>query len=115
MPEPILVSIAAALAGKSIVSLYDFVKHKLTGRTQALAALEAAAGATPESAEVHALSEELEQAERDDPQFAVELRAAWARITTTQHADHGAVSNQIIGNISGKVVQARDIEGGVSL
>lgn len=115
MPEPVLVSIAAALAGKSIASLYDFVKHKLTGRTQALAALEAAAGATPASAEVHALSRELAQAERDDPQFAVELRATWARITTTQHADHGAVSNQIIGNVSGKVVQARDIEGGVSL
>ena len=51
MPEPILVSIAAALAGKSIVSLYDFVKHKFTGRTHALAALEAAEGATPDSAE----------------------------------------------------------------
>lgn len=113
MPEPVLVSIAAALAGKSIASLYDFVKYKLTGRTQALMALEAAAGASPESAEVFALSRELERVERDDPQFAVELRAAWANITTAQHADRGAVSNQVIGN-GGKVVQARDIEGGVS-
>jgi hypothetical protein len=114
MPEPILVSIAAVLAGKSIASLYDFVKQRLSGRTEALTALEAAAGAPPESAEVLALSKALEQAERDDPQFARELRAAWASVTATQHADRGAVANHIVGNIGGKVIQARDIEGGVS-
>ena len=57
MPEPILVSIAAALATKSATSLYDLVKRKFTGRKEAVAALEAADGTAPDSPEeaTHAL------------------------------------------------------------
>jgi hypothetical protein len=38
----------------------------------------------------------------------------WREMTVAQQADRGGVVNQVSGNVSGKVVQARDIEGGVS-
>lgn len=110
VPEPILVSIAAALAAKSATSLYELVKQKFAGRKAAAAALEAAAGADADSPEVVALGEQLAAVEAEDPQFAAELRATWQQV----QADRGGVVNQITGNVTGKVVQARDIEGGVS-
>jgi hypothetical protein len=110
MPEPILVSIAAAVAAKSATSLYDLVKRKFGGRKEAEKALTVAEGAAPESAEVAALATHLEAAEAEDPAFATELRNTWQLVS----AREGGVVNQISGNVSGKVVQARDIEGGVS-
>ena len=110
MPEPILVSIAAALAAKSVTSLYDLVKRKFTGRTEAEAALEAAGGAVPESPEVAALATHLAAAANEDPAFGAELRHTWQQVSATR----GGVVNQITGNISGNVVQARDIKGGIS-
>lgn len=110
VPEPILVSIAAALAAKSVTSLYDLVKRRFTGRKEAAAALEAADGAAPDSAEVAALATHLAAEEAADPAFGVELRNTWQQVS----AERGGVVNQITGNVSGNVVQARDIEGGIS-
>ena len=110
MPEPILVSIAAAIAAKSATSLYELVKRKFGGREEAERALTAADGAAPESTEVAALATHLAAAEAEDPAFATELRNTWQQVA----AREGGVVNQISGNVSGKVVQARDIEGGVS-
>ncbi|GLZ36506.1 hypothetical protein [Actinokineospora sp. NBRC 105648] len=114
MPEPVLVSIAAALAAKSATSLYELVKTRFARRAEAAAALEAAAGAAPESTEVATLAAELEREERQDPQFQSDLRSQWDTVATQLQADHGAVNNQITGNVSGKVLQARDIQGGIS-
>jgi hypothetical protein len=110
MPEPVLVSIAAALAAKSVTSLYDLVKRKFAGRMEAATALEAAEGTGPDSPEVTALATQLAATEADDPEFKVELRHMWQEVS----AEGGGVVNQITGNVSGRVVQARDIEGGVS-
>lgn len=114
MPDPILVSIAAALAGKGATGLYDLVKKKFAGSPQALGCLDGAEGSPPDSPEVHALSEELAKAESLDPQFTADLRAIWGRVSTRQRADHGGVVNGITGTVGGNVLQARDIEGGVS-
>ena len=113
MSEPLLISIAAALAGKAATSLFDFVKARFAGRGRAADVLSAAEGADPGSAEVAALADELALAERDDPAFAAGLRAEWAGFAG-QRADGGGVANQINGPVTGKVVQARDIEGGIS-
>jgi len=110
VPEPILVSIAAALAAKSATSLYELVKRKFTGRKDAVAALEAADGTAPDSQEVAAVAAHLAAAAEEDPAFGVELRNTWQQVSATQ----GGVVNQITGNVSGKVVQARDIEGGIT-
>lgn len=114
MPDPILVSIAAALAGKGATGLYDLVKKKFAGSSQAAGVLDDAEGSPPDSPEVHALSEELARAESSDPQFAVDLRVIWRQALTRQRADNGGVVNGITGTVSGNVLQARDIEGGVS-
>lgn len=109
MPEPILVSIAAALAAKTATSLYELVKGKFASREEAAAALEAADGASPGSPEVADLAAQLEIEKTNDPEFGEELRHTWQQTT----ASHGGVVNQITGNVSGKVVQARDIDGDV--
>lgn len=110
MPEPILVSIAAALAAKSATSLYELVRRKFAGRKEAVAALEAADGAAPDSPEVAAVADHLATASAEDPAFGIELRNTWQQVSASQ----GGVVNQITGNITGKVVQARDVEGGIS-
>lgn len=110
MPEPILVSIAAALAAKSVASLYDLVRRRFAGREEAVAALEAAEGAPPDSPEVVALADRLAAEEAGDPAFRQELRQTWQQVKVSGDG----VVNQIYGDVSGKVVQARDIEGDIS-
>ncbi|MET9225835.1 hypothetical protein [Lentzea sp. NPDC003310] len=59
----------------------------------------------------------LEDAAEDDAHFAQELRAAVAEARKSERLDvesRGSVTNQITGNVSGRVVQARDIHGGVT-
>jgi hypothetical protein len=110
VPEPVLIAIAAALAGKAAGNLYDMVKKKFATRREAAAALEAAAGAAPNSPEVQHLAQELANAEATDPDFATALRATWQTIS----ADNGAIVNNLSGTVSGNAVLARDIEGGIT-
>ncbi|TDP96440.1 hypothetical protein [Labedaea rhizosphaerae] len=114
MPEPVLVSIAAALATKAVSSLYDMVKKRFEQRAEARAALEAATAAPQDEQAVHALAERLAVEETADPEFSRALRAEWAKVSVEQRADRGGVTNQVTGEVSGKVVQARDIHGDVS-
>jgi hypothetical protein len=107
-------SIATTLATKTATSLYELVKTKFANRKQALAALEAAKGTTSGSPQVEALATELHDAEQADVDFAKALRAEWDATQVNQHATDDGVSNQISGTVSGHVVQARDIQGGVS-
>lgn len=110
MPEPVLVAIAAALAGKSVGNLYDLVKKKFAHHKPAAAALDAAQGTEPNSPEVHTLSEHLAHAATTDPDFAATLQATWTQLSPTT----GAVANHASGTIHGNLVQARDIQGGVT-
>jgi len=108
MPEPVLIAIAAALAGKSVGNLYDLVRKKFADRKQAAAALEAAKGTAPDSPEVRTLADELAAVEAEDPAFADQLRTTW-------QASEGAVINTMSGNTQGgAVIQARDIQGGIT-
>ncbi|WP_206786265.1 hypothetical protein [Amycolatopsis sp. MtRt-6] len=110
MPEPILVSIAAALAAKGATGLYDLVKRKFAKDPQAIALLEAATAAPEDTQPITALAERLHEAEAADGEFAEALRAEWQQISL----DRGSVSNQVTGNVTGKVVQARDIHGDIT-
>ena len=108
MPEPVLLSIAAAVATKAVAGLYQLVKAKFADDPVATAALEAAEEAgegTPE------LGAALEKAEQRDPEFGRQLRTEWEKTTITQT---GHVVNQISGTVHGKVLQAGDIQGGVT-
>ncbi|KFZ76992.1 hypothetical protein ED92_38425 [Amycolatopsis sp. MJM2582] len=114
MPEPVLISLAAALAGRTVVGLYELVKKKFSEDPEATAALEAAEGAAEDSAEVENLRDRLAVAEADDPDFAQRLRSEWEKIGNVHQAETGGVVNTVTGDVSGKVVQARDVQGGIS-
>lgn len=108
MPEPILVSIAAALASKAATSLYDLAKRKFVGHAKASAELEAAVEQPDDPRLIEILAERLAAAEDDDPEFRTALRAAWASHNS------GNVHNQVRGHVA-KLVQARDIHGNITL
>lgn len=110
MPDPILVSNATAFAAKSATLLDDLVNHRFTRRGEAETALKAAEGAPPDSPEVTALATHLAFVEIEASTFGEDLRHTWQQAIASQ----GGVVNQITGNVSGKVVQARDIESDIS-
>lgn len=115
MPEPFVVAVAAALAGKSAGSLYDLVRRKFADRRAAREALAAATGAAPESAEVADLAEHLERAALDDPSFATALHKHYTQVVVTREAHDGSVINEVSGVVTGNVIQAQRIEGGITL
>lgn len=112
MPEPILISISAALAAKGATGLYDLVKRKFAKDPAAITTLEAASDAPAGSEPVIALAERLHQTEANDQEFADALRAEWQKLP---EATRRGVYNQITGNVTGKVVQAGDVHGNISL
>ena len=130
MPDPILVAIAAALAGKAagavaggggsaLRSLVDLVRRRFAGDAEVLDAIESdapgasdASDTTDERADV--LVTALDRAATDDPEFAERLRTLWDQARTELHADRGGVVNEVSGTVSGHVVQARDVTGGIS-
>jgi hypothetical protein len=125
MVDPLLVSIAAALAGRTVAaaasgstsalrSLLDIVKKKFDRDPQAADALRAAQAEPDHSERVETLGAALSQAAEDDPEFAKQLFSLWDRAAKQLHADRGGVVNEISGSVGGHVVQARDITGGVS-
>ncbi|WP_370963189.1 hypothetical protein [Amycolatopsis sp. cg9] len=114
MPEPILISIAAALAAKGATGLYDVVKRKFAKNPAALAELEAASVAPTDTQPIRALAERLETAEAQDREFAEELRTEWRKLPESG-ATYGGVHNTVTGNVTGKVIQAGDVHGNINL
>jgi hypothetical protein len=110
MIDPILTSIATTLATKAAGGLYDLVSKVFRRHPQAQLALEAAQGAEPDSAPVHALAERLAEVTAAEPEFDRELREL------ADHGDviNGDVINKVSGHVTGNVVQARDITGNIS-
>lgn len=114
VPDPILLSIAGALAARAATGLYELVKKKFAGNRDAEAALDAAEGAPEGSQQVQELAAALDTAEREDPDFAEALRTEWEQVSVHQQAESGGVTNQVSGTVHGNVVQARDIQGNIS-
>lgn len=114
MPEPILISIAAALAGKAATSLYDVVRTKFARNKDALTDLENALEKRDDPEFVEVLAQRLEQAELDDADFKKVLRGEWERFSATQQAGYGSTATQINGDV-GKLVQIRDVHGDINL
>jgi hypothetical protein len=56
------------------------------------------------------LATHLATAEAEDPAFGAALRHTWQQVNVSR----GGVVNQVTGNVSGKVVQARDIDGDIN-
>ncbi|MBP2475893.1 hypothetical protein JOF53_004765 [Crossiella equi] len=114
MPEPVLVSIAAALATKGFVHLYELVKQKFAGDEVATLMLESSERAAEDSKEVRRLAGALEEAEQEDPAFKKALREEWQKININPQVAAGGVSNVITGTVHGMAIQARDIKGDIN-
>lgn len=114
MPDSMLIAIASTLATKAAGSLFDLVKTKLAQRGgKDVAVLDAAVAAGPESAEATELAEVLDTAQQEDPEFAEQLREEY-RVVISIQTGRGNITQTISGNVSGNVVQARDIQGGIN-
>ncbi|MFC6092013.1 hypothetical protein [Saccharothrix lopnurensis] len=115
MPEPVLLSIAAALATRAVAGLYELVRARFEDDPVAIAALTAAEGAPEDSAEVRVLGDVLERTAANDPGFAEALRREHAQAAREGRVNQaGRVTNHISGTVHGNVLQAGDIQGGVS-
>ncbi|MEV6622519.1 hypothetical protein AB0M83_40455 [Amycolatopsis sp. NPDC051106] len=114
MPEPVLISIAAALASRSVISLYKLVKKKFSDDPEATAVLEAAEGVAEDTPAIKKLRDKISEAQSKDPEFAKELHNEWERVRVENQAETGGVVNSVTGSVSGNVVQAREIQGGIS-
>ena len=124
MIEPILTSIATALAGKTtavltaagrkaLSALYELVKNKFSDdKTSA----EVLANTKTDSSEEQAskLAAELAKMTNRDPVFAEQLRQLWGEASAEIHAESDAVVNQVSGKVVGHLMQARDIVGNIN-
>lgn len=122
MTDPLLDSLANALAGQAVSALSAAAKaalqkvRDLLGKRAARdpetqAALESAQPARPET--VRALAQRLDQVAGDDPELAELISSARRVLHQEITAGDGGVVNTISGNAQ-KVVQARDIHGGIT-
>jgi hypothetical protein len=123
--DPIMTEVAVAVAGKltetltagakaALGNLVQLVKKRFTGDDAAQHALTEAEKAPDDADRVTALANQLERLAADDPKFAEQLRGLWSQAGAHLHAETGGVVNEVSGSVSGHVVQARDIQGGVS-
>jgi hypothetical protein len=126
MPDDIMMAVATALAGKvatalasgggtALASLMRLVRKRFSGEPAAQAALESAQEQPEDQSRTETLRDALEQAATADPQFAEQLRGLWREASAELNASHGGVINQVSATVSGHVIQARDIQGGISL
>lgn len=117
MPDPVMIAIASAVAGKTTEALTAGAKNalgKLAELIRRRFAGDNAAREALEGAQVDSLAAHLERLAAQDPEFARELRALWDQAGTQLHADHGGVINEVSGDVGGNVVQARDVTGGIT-
>ncbi|MDA8369561.1 MAG: hypothetical protein M0026_06790 [Nocardiopsaceae bacterium] len=122
MVDEVTIAIAAAVAGKAAESLTESAKEALKklrralrerfrGDRRAQGSLEAAQDDYDDAGQVRALAVQLAAAGDQDPQIrrlTDELRPHFA-------TGDGGVVNTVEGDVSGTVIQARDIHGGIGI
>ncbi|WP_019806810.1 hypothetical protein [Saccharomonospora halophila] len=113
MIETFFGSVAAAIAGRGVMALYQLVKDQFADDPTATAILEAAADSPQNSPEVDRLRDQLHGAADRDPGFAARLRETWESVQVDQRSGTDGVNNHTTGQVSGNVVQARDIHGDI--
>jgi hypothetical protein len=128
MTDPVMLSVASALAGKAAEAAVDGGKtawgalvrmvHTRFGRDEeASAALETAVARPDDAAHVAELARELERIAADDPEFGARMRVLWQWASTELSARQGGVVNSMTGTVAGHLIQARDlhVQGGMHL
>ncbi|MEU1644305.1 hypothetical protein ABZ422_17370 [Micromonospora zamorensis] len=125
MDDPILTAIAVALSTRAVEGMADAGRAAFASLVRLIRrkagdhpGLQTSLVAEPTSATADdravALRRALVDAAAQDPLFDQELRRRWEIFhQTTLRAD--TVTNTVSGRVTGPVVQARDIFGGVNL
>jgi hypothetical protein len=120
--DQLLTTIAITLATKTaeglaaggraaFEALARVVRRRFEGRASALT--EGGPDSTKD-ARIESLRQALAQAIADDPAFEMELRDRWRALSPYLNASDGGVINSVSGTVKGNLVQARDINGGIS-
>lgn len=123
--EDILATVALTLATKAsevlteggkaaFAALARLIKRRFQGREAAQTALAEAEADPADDARVQSLRAELARAAAEDPAFEHELRRLWRDLVPHLTAGTGGVVNNVSGSVGGNVVQARDVQGGIS-
>jgi hypothetical protein len=128
MADEIMLSVAAALAGKAAEaafqgarsawgSLVRLVRNRLAGDETAVAVLEKAQAHPADRAAVERLALTLERAATVDADFAAWVRDLWPRARVELSAGDSGAVNASSGTVGGHLVQARDlhVQGGLNL
>jgi hypothetical protein len=124
MPDEWVMAVATALAakgteaviagGKSAVgALYRMVRDRFGGDARNAAVLRAAVEHPDDQDRQGELAQVLAHAMDSDPGFAQQVRVYWREASVEIAAGDGGVVNQFSGSAD-KVVQARDISGGIT-
>lgn len=139
MPDPVVLAIAAAVAAKgteaiadggrtAVAALVRLVRGRLRPADPHAAADAADAGADDDLVPVvgegpddpvrrERLAAALSRAIAEDPDFRVRLFGAWTAAAAelgVLNRPSGDITNQFSGTVTGGVIQARDIHGGVN-
>jgi hypothetical protein len=126
MPDPVISSIAAAVAGKAAelavqggkdacAALIRLVRERFGHDKAAQAALEEARRTPQDQTAVEHLALALERVAARDSGFATRLRELWPPAAAELAASEGGVVNSATGSVGGHLLQARDlkVEGGL--
>ncbi|WP_328341167.1 hypothetical protein [Micromonospora sp. NBC_00421] len=122
--DPIMVTAATTLVawttteiaegGRLAVSaLTDFLRDRFRREPEARKVIEGVLHQpSPDNARTLALL--LDREARRDPAFGAEFQERWKQANAAVAAGRDSVTNSISGDVSGPVVQARDVHGGIS-
>jgi hypothetical protein len=121
--DPLMVAAATTLVswtttelaqgGRQAVSaLVDFLRDRFRREPEACQVIDGLLH-QPSPDAAHPLAVLLDREARRDPAFGAEFQARWERTNATVAGPDG-VANSISGDVSGPVVQARDVHGGIS-
>ncbi|GAA3770984.1 hypothetical protein GCM10022225_67630 [Plantactinospora mayteni] len=125
MADPVMVTAVAALVswattelaegGRSAAqSLISYVRERFRNRPDERAVVDAALCQPSTPVTASRLADLLEQESAADPVFGEEFRSHWTRVHAALIAAQGGVLNSVWGDVSGTVVQARDVRGGIN-
>jgi hypothetical protein len=125
MTDPILDSLATALAGQAITALgaaggkavqkvRELLRRRSEEDPETQAALEAAEQPSAGQPEIRALAERLDRVAEQEPELGEQLRAEGATVHKEISSSGNSVVNENSGNVD-KLIQARDIHGSITL
>jgi hypothetical protein len=124
--DPVMVAVAVALVTKAVEGLSEggkaafaalsrLVRRKLHADPASLSVMDSALAHPDDEVRIHRLAGVLEREVGKDRVFAEDLDRLWNDLCDQRAvAVDGGVTNQLSGPVSGSVVQARDVHGGIS-